>query len=290
MSAQPRWPAHQQAMLREMGLRMWLPQLADAAVAAPEHAPLPAAIPAAIPAATGAPAPAPNRATATPLAATPATPVVRAPAVAEPALPTPLPGHLDHLDAPALRAAAQACQACGLCRSRRQAILGAGPMPAACMVVGDPSGTEEDTTGEPFAGDAGRLLGRMLAAVGLSRQVGEPGEATYTTNIVKCHPPRDRVVSALELSQCLPFLQRQAALVKPRVILAMGRLAAQPMLGSQAPLGQLRGRIHDWHGVPLVATYHPSYLLRHPECKREAWEDLCLAAQVLDTTRPPGTA
>ena len=282
MSTPVRWPAHQQAMLREMGLRMWLPQVADPAPAATK----PAAV---------APLDAPldpslDARQDTPKGTIQAAPLARAPALAAPAMAAPVPGPLDHLDAPALQAAAAACQACGLCRSRNQAILGDGPMPSACMVVGEPPGTEEDAAGDPFAGDAGRLLGRMLAAVGLSRQAGAPDSAAYTTNIVKCHPPRDRVVSAQELSQCLPFLQRQVALVKPRVILAMGRLAAQPMLGSQAPLGQLRGRIHDWQGVPLVVTYHPSYLLRHPECKREAWEDLCLAAQVLDATRPPGPA
>ena len=267
-----RWSGQQQAMLREMGLRLWLP--AEAAAAA-----------GALPDSAAAAAPA-----ATPVAAAPAAARISAPAVA-PAVARPMPppmappqpvGAVATLDWPALRSAVAACTACSLCESRQQTVFGSGHLRAHCMIVGDAPDEQEDAQGEPFVGESGQLLDRMLAALGLSRQPGQPARQVYITNALKCRPPRNRNPSPEELAQCRPFLLRQVALVQPRVILAMGRFAVQSLLGSDAPLGKLRGQVHDWHGVPLVVTYHPAYLLRQPLAKAEAWDDLCRAAQLLD--------
>ena len=148
-------------------------------------------------------------------------------------------------------------------------------------------------------GAAGQLLDRMLAALGLSRggrgadgQLVPAGpeaaaQQVYIANTLKCRPPGNRNPSAAELAQGVPYLQRQVALVRPKVILAMGRFAVQALLGSDAPLGRLRGQVHRWQGVPLVVTYHPAYLLRQPADKARAWADLCLAAQLLDEPAGP---
>ena len=269
-----RWSEHQQAMLREMGLRLWLPPEAHpAAGALPDIAATPAPAAAAVVAAPAVVRPSPV-----------------APAAAQPIPPpkTPLQpaGPVAMLDWPALRSAVAACTACGLCQSRQQTVFGTGHLRAHCMIVGEPPGEQEDAQGEPFVGESGQLLDRMLAALGLSRQPGQPARQVYITNALKCRPPRNRNPSPEELAQCQPFLLRQLALVQPRVILAMGRFAVQSLLGSDAPLGKLRGQVHDWHGVPLVVTYHPAYLLRQPQAKAEAWDDLCRAAQLLDA--PPG--
>ena len=265
-----RWSEHQQAMLREMGLRLWLPLEAHpAAGALPDIATM--AAPAAAPVAA---APAPTR------------PSAAAPAVAQPPppkAPLQVAGPVATLDWPALRSAVAACTACGLCESRQQTVFGTGHLRAHCMIVGEAPDEQEDAQGEPFVGESGQLLDRMLAALGLSRQPGEPARQVFITNILKCRPPRQRNPSPEELAQCRPFLLRQVALVQPRVILAMGRFAVQSLLGSDAPLGKLRGQVHDWHGVPLVVTYHPAYLLRQPQAKADAWDDLCRAAEWLDT-------
>ena len=261
-------------MLREMGLRLWLP--ADAAPAA-----------GALPDIAAAAAPAATPVAAAPVAArTPAPAPAPAPAVARP---TPPPtatlqpaGAVATLDWPALRSAVAACTACSLCQSRQQTVFGSGHLRAHCMIVGEAPGEQEDAQGEPFVGESGQLLDRMLAALGLSRQPGQPARQVFIANTLKCRPPRNRNPSPEELAQCQPFLLRQVALVQPRVILAMGRFAVQSLLGSDAPVGQLRGQVHDWHGVPLVVTYHPAYLLRQPQAKAEAWDDLCRAAQLLD--------
>ena len=195
------------------------------------------------------------------------------------------------MDWPTLRDAVAGCRACGLCKTRRNTVFGVGHPQAHCMVVGEAPGAQEDAQGEPFVGESGQLLDRMLRALGLSRtadaaapsngQTADPARQVFIANTLKCQPPRNRNPSAEELATCQPFLERQVALVQPRVILAMGRFAVQSLLGSSAPIGQLRGRLHAWRGVPLVVTYHPAYLLRHPGEKARAWDDLCLMAQVL---------
>jgi DNA polymerase len=190
------------------------------------------------------------------------------------------------MDWPALREAVAACQACGLARTRRQTVFGVGDEQAHLMVVGEAPGEQEDRQGEPFVGAAGQLLDRMLAAIGLSRAAVEgrpddPARRVFIANTLKCRPPGNRNPAPEELQRCQPFLERQVALVQPRVILAMGRFAVQSLLGSDAPIGRLRGTVHRWQGVPLVVTYHPAYLLRQPADKARAWEDLCRAAELL---------
>ena len=146
------------------------------------------------------------------------------------------------------------------------------------MIVGEAPGADEDRQGEPFVGKAGQLLNEMLRAVGLSR------ERVYIANILKCRPPSNRDPRSDEVASCMDFLQRQVAMVQPRLILAVGRIAAQNLLDEDQPVGRLRGRIHSFgeQGVPVVVTYHPAYLLRSPGQKRKAWEDLCLARSVVE--------
>ncbi len=273
-----RWPARQQTMLREMGLRLWLPPDAQ-----PPARPLltDATSPTPVAAANASPGAA-TATTARPTA--PAHQPPAGPALARPA-PLPPPGSAATLDWPALRDAVAACTACSLCQTRQQTVFGVGHLRAHCMAVGEAPGEQEDAQGEPFVGESGRLLDRMLRALGLSRQDGDPARQVYIANTLKCRPPRNRNPSPEELALCQPFLLRQVALVQPRVILAMGRFAVQSLLGSDAPIGKLRGQVHQFHGVPLVVTYHPAYLLRQPQAKADAWDDLCRAAQLLDA--PP---
>jgi uracil-DNA glycosylase family 4 len=285
-----RWTDRQQTLLQAMGLRLWSPpgalpaDTADSDKEAADAVVLPAP-PAALPVPPlrpPAPAPAPAVVRPAPSAAWPA-PVL---AMAPPATAS----DADQLDWPALRDAVAGCRACGLCETRRQTVFGVGHPHAHCMVVGEAPGEQEDAQGEPFVGAAGQLLDRMLAALGLGRGdgsgAGSPAQQVFIANALKCRPPRNRNPSAEELAACRPFLQRQVALVQPRVILAMGRFAVQSLLDSDAPIGKLRGTVHRWHGVPLVVTYHPAYLLRQPADKAKAWDDLCLAATLL--AGPPG--
>ena len=175
------------------------------------------------------------------------------------------------------------CQACGLCESRTQTVFGVGHAQARWMVVGEAPGEQEDLQGEPFVGPSGQLLDAMLRALQLSRaDDGDPAQRVYIANTLKCRPPRNRNPAPDELARCEPFLVRQIELVRPRVILAMGRFAVQALLRSSEPIGKLRGRVHRYQGVPLVVTYHPAYLLRSLPDKARAWDDLCLAASVAD--------
>lgn len=178
----------------------------------------------------------------------------------------------------ALHAQIAACTACGLSRSRSHTVPGVGDREADWMVIGEAPGAEEDARGEPFVGPAGKLLDAMLQAVGRSRRRG-----VYITNIVKCRPPNNRDPAPQEAQACAGFLQRQIALVRPKLILAVGKVAAHNLLERDDPVGRLRGRVWQWQGrVPVVVTYHPAYLLRSPLEKRKAWDDLCLAQDVLD--------
>ena len=184
------------------------------------------------------------------------------------------------MDWPALRQAVATCTACGLCQSRTQTVFGSGHERAHWMVVGEAPGEQEDKLGEPFVGPAGQLLDRMLAALQLSRAVPAHADAArqvYIANTLKCRPPRNRNPAPEEMQRCEPFLLRQIELLQPRIILAMGAFAVKALLRSEEPVGRLRGRVHRYHGVPLVVTYHPAYLLRQPLEKARAWDDLCLA-------------
>lgn len=144
------------------------------------------------------------------------------------------------------------------------------------MLVGEGPGAEEDQRGEPFVGQAGRLLDNMLAAVGLTRE-----EGVYIANAVKCRPPHNRTPEAGEIAACLPFLERQIALVQPRLLIALGRPAALALLNTEVSIGAARGKRFDRKGIPVVVTYHPAYLLRNPQDKGKAWEDLCLARRLV---------
>jgi uracil-DNA glycosylase len=155
------------------------------------------------------------------------------------------------------------------------------------MVVGEAPGEQEDRQGEPFVGKSGQLLDNMLRAIGLTRAQAEPAQQVYIANTIKCRPPGNRNPEPEELAQCEPFLIRQVELVKPKIILAMGRFAVQSLLRSNEPIGRLRGRVHRYQGVPLIVTYHPAYLLRNLEDKARAWDDLCLAQQTLKAVDAP---
>jgi uracil-DNA glycosylase family 4 len=190
------------------------------------------------------------------------------------------------LDWPALREAVAACRACTLCETRRQTVFGVGGTRAHWMVIGEAPGEQEDRQGEPFVGPAGQLLDRMLAALGLSRAAGDddPAHQVYIANTLKCRPPGNRNPAPEEMARCEPFLVRQIELVQPRIILAMGRFAVQALLRTGEPIGKLRGRVHQYQGVPLIVTYHPAYLLRSLPDKAKAWQDLCLAAATAEAS------
>lgn len=194
-------------------------------------------------------------------------------------------GEIGSMDWPALRAAVSGCRACGLCESRTQTVFGVGHEQARMMIVGEAPGENEDLQGEPFVGQAGKLLDNMLRAIGLTRGEGGPADTrVFITNTLKCRPPRNRNPDPAETAQCAPFLARQIELVRPRLLLAMGRFAAQSLLATDEPIGKLRGRVHLWHDTPVVVTYHPAYLLRTLADKARAWDDLCLAASILENT------
>jgi len=197
---------------------------------------------------------------------------------------------LDAMDWSLLSEAASACQACGLCAGRRNTTL-VTPVAqqADWLIVGDPPDEDEDRSGQPFAEQAGQLLDNMLKAAGASRTAAPVAgtRAAHATDVVKCRPPQGRNPQPAELAQCALFLQREIALVQPKVILAMGRfaiqslLAEQPELASQ-PLGKLRGTVYRYRGIPVVVTYHPKVLLRASADKAKAWADLCLAMDVIE--------
>lgn len=173
-----------------------------------------------------------------------------------------------------LRAEVLACKRCTLHTTRTQGVFGVGPERSDWLVVGEAPGAEEDRRGEPFVGAAGQLLDAMLRAIGLDRRSN-----VYIANVLKSRPPGNRDPRPEEVTACLPYLERQIALLQPKIILAVGRIAAQNLLGTAAPLGRLRGQVHYFgeRNTPLVVTYHPAYLLRTPGDKRKAWEDLKFA-------------
>jgi uracil-DNA glycosylase len=167
------------------------------------------------------------------------------------------------------------CRRCGLHATRTRGVFGVGPQRADWLVIGEAPGAEEDRRGEPFVGAAGQLLDAMLRAIGLDR-----GSNVYIANVLKSRPPHNRDPRPEEVSACLPFLVRQIALLQPKIMLAVGRIAAQNLLATDTPLARLRGHVHRFGDTPLVVTYHPAYLLRTPADKRKAWEDLKFARNV----------
>ena len=249
------WTERQQAMLQEMGIRLWVPTVEAEAEPELEAAP-------------------PQSPVQTPVAAPVSTPL------------GPRPTGVEAMDWPALQAAVSSCTACTLCKGRTQTVFGVGNPRAHWMIVGEAPGEQEDRQGEPFVGKSGQLLDNMLRAIRLTRGEAAPAQQVYIANSVKCRPPGNRNPEPDELAQCEPFLIRQIALVQPKIILAMGRFAVQSLLRSSEPIGKLRGRVHRYEGVPLVVTYHPAYLLRNPDDKARAWEDLCLARAVASQPEP----
>ncbi len=175
---------------------------------------------------------------------------------------------------PELKIMVRDCTACRLRAGCTQTVFGVGDEKAEWLFVGEGPGADEDAQGEPFVGQAGKLLDNMLMAIRLKR-----GKNVYIANIVKCRPPNNRTPEADEIATCIPYLHRQIALIQPKIIVALGKTAANARLGREAPLGSLRGAAHEYQGIPLIITYHPAYLLRTPQDKAKAWEDLKLAVK-----------
>jgi uracil-DNA glycosylase family 4 len=175
-----------------------------------------------------------------------------------------------------IKQAVPGCVSCGLHKTRTQTVFGVGDENADWMLIGEAPGAEEDRLGEPFVGQAGKLLDNMLAAIDLKR-----GENVYIANVLKCRPPGNRNPEPEEVEKCTPFLKRQIALIQPKLIIAMGRFAAQTLLASDASIASLRGRVYRYEGVPLIVTYHPAYLLRSLPDKSKAWADLLFAKKTM---------
>ena len=309
--------ARQRAMLAEMGVKVWQPEpeLAPVQAAVPKGGAAPVPV---VMARAEAPLPTPARRGlqetpesianndrlalgsaekyAEPVAPRGPADVASGASLTHPAAGVVHLGDVDAMDWSALESAVAGCQACPLGQGRRNTVFGTGDRNADWMVVGEAPGEQEDLQGEPFVGPSGQLLDNMLKAIGLSRHAGAPVQGAvapdathapahfkgvYIANVVKCRPPGNRNPQPDEVAQCDPYLARQVALVRPKIILAMGRFAVQSLLGTTEPLGRLRGRVHHYQGVPVVVTYHPAYLLRSLPEKGKAWADLCLALEVM---------
>ena len=245
---------------------------------------------------------------ATEIIASPVTPPVRtslpsampAPAPGIPSIPivlSPRPAGIEQMDWASLQSAVSSCEACALCRSRKNTVFGVGPAPADAalapqvdwLIVGEAPGENEDVQGEPFVSQSGKLLDNMLAAMKVGAQVD--GQASglsresgvYIANVIKCRPPDNRNPTAAEIATCEPYLARQIELLRPKMILAMGKFAISTVTGSNEPVGKLRGRVHKLnhpsYSAPVIVTYHPAYLLRNLPMKAHAWADLMLAMQ-----------
>jgi DNA polymerase len=184
------------------------------------------------------------------------------------------PVHDTPADWQGLRDCVANCTRCELSASRTNTVFGVGNPEADWLIIGEAPGAEEDRQGEPFVGRAGKLLDQMLLAIGQSR------ERVFIANILKCRPPNNRDPKPEEAAACREYLERQIELIQPKIVLAVGRIAAQNLLGTDEPVGRMRGRPHDLGGIPLVVTYHPAYLLRSPSQKHKAWGDLCLAVRL----------
>jgi len=188
-----------------------------------------------------------------------------------------------HMDWDVLHQSISSCQACDLCKDRKQAVPGVGDRQASWLLIGEGPGVEEDAQGEPFVGQAGRLLDAMLEAIDLKR-----GEDVYIANAVKCRPPGNRTPDISEITTCFPYLKRQIELIRPTLIILLGRAAVQAVLGESQSLASLRGKILRYENggqdIPVIVTYHPAYLLRNLPDKLKAWEDLCRARQRMRET------
>ena len=276
--ALPALDERQNAMLAEMGVNLWWRESVDTALAV-------AAMP---PSAPAVQVTAPTARPAAQVPVAPARAAAPAPRPMEPVTVTPLTSPATAGDLQSLETCIRECRACDLGQRRQQAVPGMGDTRPDWLIVGEAPGEEEDRQGLPFVGRAGQLLDRMLAAMGLSRE-----QKVYITNVIKCRPPHNRNPDPVEVAHCLPYLLRQVELLQPRIVLAMGRFAAQALLAQggtfsqqdlrQMPLGKWRGQVHrievGGRSLPLVVTYHPAFLLRSPSEKAKAWADLCLALE-----------
>jgi uracil-DNA glycosylase len=296
-------------MLEAMGIHLWQPAVLEEKLPIVQVFTAQAAIKNIVPSSEGAAAPASASAAAARIAA-PVTPLVAplvapqrattpAPASAtQPApavLRAPLPSGIAQMDWQQLQTAVQSCQACSLCESRKNTVFGVGQPSteptlaprADWLIVGEAPGENEDIQGEPFVGQAGKLLDNMLRAMVVNGQPLGRHSNVFIANVLKCRPPANRNPSAEEVAMCQPYLLRQIELLQPKIILAMGRFAVQSLLGSSEPLGKLRGRVHALPGgtvqTPVIVTYHPAYLLRNLPDKAKAWADLMLAMETLQT-------
>ena len=303
-SAAPRVNPLQRLWLREIGMeRLWLRPAAAPAVAAPapqvvvskpdsivvapaiDATPPPVRAPApAVPvAAPTAPAAVARSGSSAPAVRNgpPPRPVAKAdPAPDSAPVRVPVAESVKHATLDELREQVLACTACGLCEGRRHAVFGHGGQPTRWLVVGEAPGEQEDRQGQPFVGRSGQLLDAMLSAVGMSRE-----RDVFIANVIKCRPPGNRNPKPEEIAACSPYLMRQIALLKPERILVLGRFAAQALLGTDATIGSLRGRVHqmktdEGREIPVIVSYHPAYLLRSPAEKARAWQDLKLAARM----------
>ncbi len=189
-----------------------------------------------------------------------------------------LPPEIHQMGWKQLKSTVSNCTACPLSQTRTQTVFGIGDEHASWLFIGEGPGAREDATGEPFVGQAGKLLDQMLAAIKLKRN-----HQVYITNIVKCRPPNNRNPSLHEAQQCESYLTRQIKLIKPKLIIALGKVAAQNLLECNDTISSLRGKIHDYAGIPLIVTYHPAYLLRSLPEKAKAWKDLCFALSTMQS-------
>ncbi|MDD5241581.1 MAG: uracil-DNA glycosylase [Sulfuricella sp.] len=195
------------------------------------------------------------------------------PVAAEP----PLPADIQSMEGAELEAVVANCTACGLHKTRTQTVFGVGDTQADWLFVGEAPGAEEDAQGEPFVGQAGKLLDNMLKSIGLKR-----GDNVYIANVLKCRPPDNRSPLPEEVTKCMPYLKRQIELIQPKLIVGLGKFAVQTLLGQgDVTIASLRGKVHAYQGIPLIVTYHPAYLLRTLQDKAKAWEDLCLARETM---------
>ena len=181
-----------------------------------------------------------------------------------------------NLNWPELAKQVAECRACALCEQRKQAVLGVGDLNPDWLFIGEGPGAEEDVKGEPFVGQAGKLLDAMLASLDIAR-----GNRVYIANAVKCRPPGNRTPEAAEMAACWPYLERQIALLKPKIIVLLGKAAVHAVLHDDKSLASLRGKRYEYGGIPMVVTYHPAYLLRNLPDKAKAWEDLLFARRLL---------
>ena len=258
--------------IKEMGLSpVWQRRTEAAAPPAPvlENAEMPT--PAANPPHPAESAP---ESAATQIAAPPATEIA-----APPEIPQADEATIARMDWQTLRETVAECRRCDLCENRTRAVFGVGDADADIFFVGEGPGYEEDRRGEPFVGPAGMLLDAMLKSIGTGRDRG-----IYIANIVKCRPPQNRNPKPEEGRACMAFLRRQLTLAAPRLVVALGAVAAAHLLQTEEPVGKLRQRLHDYHGIPLVVTYHPVYLLRNPAEKRKSWDDLLYIRRIAAKT------